>query len=137
MQRWARMLPPATVLDLGCGHGHEVTRMTDLGLRPIGLDLSRGMLQIAGRHAPGRWMQADARLPVQTASLDGRWSLHALLHVTDLDAALGELARALKPHGIAALTLALGDGVTVEPVPTSRTSSDSSSTGASGPLSPP
>jgi len=63
-------------------------------------------------------MQADlTSLPFRTASLDGAWSLHALLHVTDLEAALGELARALKPRGIAALTVALGQGVTVEPVP--------------------
>ena len=92
--------------------------MIELGLRPVGLDSSRGRLQIARNHVLGRWVQADAtRRPLRTASLDGVWSLHARLHVTDLDAALGELARALKPQGIAALTVALGGGVTLEPVP--------------------
>ena len=119
MRRWVGLLPTsAEVLDLGCGHGFEVERMLDLGLRPVGVDLSLGMLRLARHRAVGRVVQADAtRLPLRSASLDGVWSLHALLHVPDLDAALGDVARILKPGAVAALTVALGEGVTVEPVP--------------------
>lgn len=92
--------------------------MSHEGLRPVGLDLSLGMLRLARQRAAGRLVQGDAtRLPIATATLDGVWSLHALLHVPDLSAALHEVARALRPGGLAALTVALGVGTTVEPVP--------------------
>lgn len=107
----------ALVLNLGCGHGVEVAGMVERGLRPVGLDPAFGMLTLARQHLVGWLVQGDAaRLPLHTASLDGVWSLHALLHVPDLTAALGEIARALKPAVLAALTLSLGEGVTVEPV---------------------
>lgn len=86
--RWVGSLPSdATVLDLGCGHGFEVERMGDAGLRPVGLDLSLGMLRLANGRVAGRLVQADAtRLPLRAAALDGVWSLHTMLHVDDLSA---------------------------------------------------
>lgn len=89
MLRWVSSLPLAGgVLDLGCGHGVGVAGMVERGLRPVGLDLSFGMLTLARQHLVGWLVQADAaRLPLHTAILDGVWSLHALLHVTDLTAA--------------------------------------------------
>lgn len=118
MRRWSDALPrPARVLDLGCGHGFELARMSNQGLQPVGLDLSLGMLRLARRRAGDRLVQGDAiRLPFSTATLDGVWSLHALLHVADLRGAVHEVGRVLRPGGLAALTIALGDGTTTEPV---------------------
>lgn len=59
----------------------------------------------------GAWLQADAtRRPLRAASIDGAWSPQALLYVTDLDATLGELARAPERHGTASLTVTFGEG---------------------------
>lgn len=91
--------------------------MVTAGLRPVGLDLSSGMLALARTRLPGRVVQGEAtRLPLRSASMDGVWSLHALLHVPDLVRALEEVARILTPTGLAALTVALGAGTTKEPV---------------------
>lgn len=119
LQRWAVSLPGrASVLDVGCGHGFEVERMRrDFGLNPIGIDLSLGMLRLARTRTDGRVAQADAtRLPLRTESVQGVWSMHTLLHVLDLGAALAEMRRVLQPDGVAAFTIALGNGLTVEPV---------------------
>ena len=106
------------VLDAGCGHGAELQRLRDMGLRPVGLDLSLGMLRFAARTRARALLQADiCRLPFPNAALDAAWSLHALLHVEDLQGALRELGRVLKPGAPVALTVALGDGTTEEPVP--------------------
>jgi len=119
LSRWCELLPrAATVVDVGCGHGFEVERMrAQLGLVALGVDLSEGMLRLAQQRARGWLAQADATsLPLADESVNGVWSMHTLLHVLDLDAALAELHRVLRPSGLAALTLALGDGVTLEPV---------------------
>ncbi len=108
----------ALVLDGGCGHGLELQALSAAGLKPVGVDVSAEMLRVARGTAPAaRLLQADlTRLPLASASLDGVWSLHALLHVLDLDRALSEVARVLRSGAPAALTFAVGDGVTDEPV---------------------
>ena len=109
--------PGGTVLDLGCGHGFEVEDVRAAGLDAVGIDLSWGMLRAAQQRARGRVVQGDlTRLPVATGRVSAVWSLHALLHVADLQGALCEVARVLEPGGTAALTFAVGDGVTDEPV---------------------
>lgn len=112
LQRRAVSLPGrASVLDVGCGHGFEVERMRrDFGLNPTGIDLSLGMLRLARTRTDGRVAQADAtRLPLRTESVQGVWSMHTLLHVLDLGAALAEMRRVLQPAGVAAFTIALGE----------------------------
>lgn len=111
--------PGARVADLGCGHGYEVQALLQRGLAPVGVDLSAGMLACAAELVPGRLVQADLRrLPLAAASLDGVWSVHALLHVpaTQLPAVLADVRRVLRPGGMAALSLAGGQGEVREEV---------------------
>ncbi len=75
------------------------------------------MLRLARARVPGRLVQARLEaLPLRTGAVDAVWSLHALLHVDDLPAALAEAVRVLRPGGSAALTFAVGRGTTREPV---------------------
>ncbi len=70
------------------------------------------MLTHAASRTPGALVRGDLRrLPLATASLDGLWSSYALLHVPrpELPATLAEIARVLRPGGLAALSLAGGD----------------------------
>ncbi|HEX2577720.1 MAG TPA: ubiquinone/menaquinone biosynthesis methyltransferase [Aquihabitans sp.] len=92
----------ATVLDLACGTGDLCRGLADAGLRPIGVDLSFGMLAAARTDVP--LAQGDAlRLPVPDASVDGVTCGFALRNFVELAPFFAELARVMRPAGRIAL----------------------------------
>lgn len=96
-------LPQAsTVLDLACGTGDLCEELVRQGQRPIGLDLSFGMLAASRTHVP--LAQADAlRLPVPDRAVDGATCGFALRNFVELAPFLAELARVVRPAGRIAL----------------------------------
>ena len=100
--RTLRLPAGATVLDLACGTGDLCRELTAAGYRPIGMDLSYGMLAAARTEAP--LVHADAlRLPVPDGSVDGITCGFALRNFVDLHPFFAELARVLRPGGRIAL----------------------------------
>ncbi|MDQ1437693.1 MAG: demethylmenaquinone methyltransferase / 2-methoxy-6-polyprenyl,4-benzoquinol methylase [Acidimicrobiaceae bacterium] len=107
--RWRRRavraldLPAGSlVLDLAAGTGDLCRDVARAGLRPVGVDLSFGMLAHARTDAP--LLQADAlRLPFPDATADGVVSGFALRNFVDLGAFLHEAARVVRPGGRVAL----------------------------------
>lgn len=92
----------STVLDLACGTGDFCRGLAAMGLRPVGIDMSLGMLQAARTDAP--LAQADAlRLPVADRSVDGVTCGFALRNFRELPPFFAELARAVRPAGRIAL----------------------------------
>lgn len=90
--------PGATVLDLACGTGDFCRELAGRGLRPVGVDLSLGMLRSARTSAP--LVQGDAlALPVRDASSDGVTCGFALRNLVELEPFFAELARVLRPNG--------------------------------------
>jgi demethylmenaquinone methyltransferase/2-methoxy-6-polyprenyl-1,4-benzoquinol methylase len=90
--------PGATVLDVACGTGDLCEDLHRLGYRPVGIDLSAGMLRHSRTAAP--LLHGDAlRLPVRDGGLDGAVSGFALRNFVSLPPLLAELARALRPGG--------------------------------------
>jgi SAM-dependent methyltransferase len=86
-----------TVLDLGCGKGRFARHLERLGARVVGLDLSLSMLREAVGMARVR---ATARcLPFADASFDAVVAVEALEHVGDVEAAIVEARRVLRPGG--------------------------------------
>ena len=96
-------LPPgSTVLDLACGTGDLCRDLAAADHRPIGLDLSWGMLAAARTDAP--LLHADAlRLPAPDGSVDGVTCGFALRNLAALEPFFAELARVLRPGGRIAL----------------------------------
>jgi demethylmenaquinone methyltransferase/2-methoxy-6-polyprenyl-1,4-benzoquinol methylase len=96
-------LPPGSlVLDLAAGTGDLCRDLTAAGHRPVGVDLSFGMLAAARTSAP--LVHADAlRLPVPDGAADGATCGFALRNFVDLAAFLAELARLVRPGGRIAL----------------------------------
>ena len=88
----------STVLDLACGTGDLCRELTAMGYRPIGMDLSFGMLAAARTDAP--LVHADAlRLPVADGAVDGVTCGFALRNVADLGTFFAEVARVVRPGG--------------------------------------
>jgi demethylmenaquinone methyltransferase / 2-methoxy-6-polyprenyl-1,4-benzoquinol methylase len=90
------------VLDLACGTGDLCRELAIAGLRPIGVDLSFGMLAAARTSAP--LVEGDAlRLPVPAGAVDGVTCGFALRNLVALPPLFAELARVLRPGGRIAL----------------------------------
>ena len=96
------LAPGSLVLDLAAGTGDLCRVLRGAGHRPVGFDLSPGMLAHARTDAP--LVQADVlRLPLADSRADGATSGFALRNLVDLQAFFAELARVLRPGGRAAL----------------------------------
>jgi cyclopropane fatty-acyl-phospholipid synthase-like methyltransferase len=78
-----RLPAGSTVLDLGCGPGDPATRLLSERHRVIGVELSRGQLDLARVNAPrAALVQADmTRLAVRPGSVDGIASFYATGHL--------------------------------------------------------
>jgi demethylmenaquinone methyltransferase/2-methoxy-6-polyprenyl-1,4-benzoquinol methylase len=107
--RWRRTTVQAlglsagsVVLDLACGTGDLCRELDQVGIEPIGVDLSFGMLAAARTDAP--LLQGDAlRLPVADGRVDGVTCGFALRNFVDLEPFVSELHRVVRPGGRIAL----------------------------------
>lgn len=97
--------PGCVVVDLGCGTGDLSAGARALGARPVGVDLSAGMLAVARRRGDAPiLLRADAtRLPLADASCDGAVSGFALRNFVSIEAVLDDCARVMRPGARIAL----------------------------------
>ncbi len=94
--------PDARVLDLACGTGDLCRDLTAAGARPVGIDVSEGMLRAATTEAPLVRGDGEA-LPLPDAALDGVICGFAMRNFVDLAAVLAECSRVLRPGGRVAM----------------------------------
>ncbi|MDP9798866.1 demethylmenaquinone methyltransferase/2-methoxy-6-polyprenyl-1,4-benzoquinol methylase [Catenuloplanes nepalensis] len=89
------------VLDVGAGTGVSTLELGRSGAFAVGLDLSLGMLRAGRRVRPEVPLLAgDAlALPFADGSFDAATISFALRNVVDVDGALAELARVVRPGG--------------------------------------
>jgi SAM-dependent methyltransferase len=93
------------VVDVGCGNGFDLRHLLPEGRcrHAFGLDLSIGMLRsLAELRSSGRLtpLQGDAQqLPLGDGIADVGLAMHMLYHVPDIQAAVRELRRVVKPGG--------------------------------------
>jgi len=87
------------ILDIGCGRGFCVQEVENYGAEVIGIDISIGSL----REAVTRKVKYDdaMNLSFKADSFDKVYSLHTVEHVPNVRQFLSEIARVLKPGGIA------------------------------------
>jgi malonyl-CoA O-methyltransferase len=100
-------IDPSVVVDLGAGTGLATVPLKRRYRRAqvVAVDLAEGMLRRARRRSrfwrPFRCVAGDAaRLPFRAGSVDLVFSSLMLQWCDDLDAALAEVARVLKPGGL-------------------------------------
>ena len=88
------------VLEVGCGTGLLLERIADFASRAVGLDLSPGMLERARARGLDVHEGSATDLPFEDASFDVACSFKVLAHVEDLDRALNEMLRVIRPGGV-------------------------------------
>ncbi len=110
-----RVRPGELLLDAGCGEGRHCFGALERGARVVGLDLDRASLRMAhgalrdrggelGRLAAV--LQGDAfHLPFRDCTFDKVICSEVMEHVHDFGAAARELARVIRPGGLAAITI--------------------------------
>lgn len=102
----AQAAPGKTVLDLCCGHGNAAEALVETGSVVTGLDFSPAMLALARRRVPkASFVEGDAAsLPFEDSRFDAVVCNVGFGHLPEPDAVLSEIARVLRPGGVAALT---------------------------------
>ena len=106
--RWKKQLvalayvrPGERALDLAAGTGDIAFAVAAAGARTVALDLTHRMLQLAQQKSRTvAFITGDmASLPFQSASFDLVTTGYGLRNVPDLNGAIDEIARVLKPGG--------------------------------------
>lgn len=91
--------PGARILDVGCGVGENLARLTRYGGRAHGIDPNLPRLKDARAVAPVAAAFGEG-LPWADDSFDMVYVSHVFHHASDLDAALSEVERVLAPGGV-------------------------------------
>ncbi|MDC0746088.1 class I SAM-dependent DNA methyltransferase [Polyangium mundeleinium] len=114
--RWLaeRLAPGDRVLDVGCGSGIPTAKLlVEAGLSVHGIDVSKEMLRLARRNAPGAtFEQVDmVTFSPEPGSFGGVAAFFSLLMLrkSEIPAALGKITRALRPGGYLVVSMVEGD----------------------------
>jgi SAM-dependent methyltransferase len=91
---------PDLILEVGPGRGELAERMhTELDARVVAVDQSERMVQLTRAHGVEAIVGDVEDLPFRDGIFDCAVAAWMLYHVSDLDRALLELRRVLRPHG--------------------------------------
>ncbi len=90
-----------TALDVGCGEGRFCRMMRDLGIRTLGIDPTRALLDRAKALDPaGEYrLESAENLQVPDSSVDLVVSYLSLIDIPDIDTAIPRMVAALRPGG--------------------------------------
>lgn len=91
--------PGARVLDVGCGAGQVVGRLTQAGYEAHGVDVSEPNIARASRHSPHCRMYDGRHLPFPDRHFAAVGALNVLEHVEEPEAFVAELVRVAAPGG--------------------------------------
>jgi len=93
-------ISPSRVLEVGSGRGELAERIADeLGATVIALDQSERMVELARARGVDARLGDAMELPFENGWFDCAVAAWMLYHVPDVDLALAELARVLRPGG--------------------------------------
>lgn len=98
---WVRPAPGDRILDVGCGRGHVVNALRELGVEAEGIDLNPQAAEVA--LVPHVQTMSATALDFADGSFDAVVSFHAIEHIPDVDTALAEMARVVRPGGLVLL----------------------------------
>jgi len=107
-----RILAPKAgekILDVGCGQGYFSHLIAESGAQVVGLDIADELIKIAKEQAGGNEsflvQSAEKMALVPSGKFDAAICILALQNIKNLQAAISEISRALKPNGRCVLVL--------------------------------
>ena len=113
-EKFASLLPGKEVIDIGCGWGRDAQLFIKSGYNYLGIDLSQKMIEQAKRLTPNaQFLKMNMySLDLPNHHFDGIWAVASLLHIPkkNLEEALKEIRRIVKPGGIGFFTMKEGEG---------------------------
>jgi ubiquinone/menaquinone biosynthesis C-methylase UbiE len=97
-----------SLIDVGCGTGNYVKEFIQHGFTVSGVDASEEMLAYARKSNPAAELRLGRveALPFSNAAFDFAVCIEVLRYLPDPASCLAELARVLKPSGVAIVTAA-------------------------------
>jgi ubiquinone/menaquinone biosynthesis C-methylase UbiE len=104
-------LPPASILDLGCGTGEIAAAMDQMGYRVTACDLAEEMIAVARRSDSAtavKWVCLEPDwevLPFRESSFDGIVASSVFEYLDDVPRVAAGLSRVLRPEGVLLLTV--------------------------------
>jgi SAM-dependent methyltransferase len=100
------------LVEIGTGPGVDAADFLAAGFEVSGVDLSPVQVALARSAGVDAHVAPAQALPFAAAAFDALWSMSVLMHMPDpdLDAALHEFARVLRPGALAAFGMWGGDG---------------------------
>ena len=87
------------ILDLGCANGWNMSRFRQYGRSSFGLDTVPERVKLAKEHGPVL-VASGLDVPVAAGTFDVVYIQHVLHHIGDVESALNEAWRVLRPGGI-------------------------------------
>ncbi len=100
-----RFSMPGTAVDIGCASGAACRVLAEHGWRATGIDLSPDAVSLARAHGTEAY-EGDARyLPLPPSEYDLALALDVLEHIEDDARAAAEIARVLRPGGVALVSV--------------------------------
>jgi SAM-dependent methyltransferase len=94
----------ATVLDLGCGNGAQLSRLVEAGHRAIGVEVDPEAARACQRSGHAVVIASAENLPFRSSSCRGILC-KVVIPYTDEQLAIAEIGRVLAPGGVALLYL--------------------------------
>ncbi len=103
------------ICDLGCGPGQIARHLKSLGLNVIGIDKSKGMVEVARRFNPDIEFFCDdmTELNVGDSAWAGIVNFYAIIHVTpdEIAKVFDEWKRVLVPGGYLLMSFLVGEDI--------------------------
>ncbi len=96
VERYAR---GKQVLEVGCGTGLILGRVAEFASDAMGIDLSGGMLAKAASRGLHVAQASATELPIKDGAVDVAYSFKVLAHIPDIQQAMREMARVVRPGG--------------------------------------
>lgn len=108
----------SSIIDIGCGPGHDTNYLSEKGFSALGIDLSDNMIDLARQNNKGQFQTMDfLNMDLQNNLFDGAWCSSVLVHIrkTDVPNFFDKVSKILKPNGILGIITAQKQRRVIDP----------------------